>query len=121
MRGRQKRSLDPNRHGAAGEARPLITSFNLEGPHKQDAWASIVLILIVISFMLAFSLLLESVSDLALKPMERMPGMVRQIAASVFATADHMKRASEDFSDADSEFSEVVDVESASEMLLLGY
>lgn len=89
-------------------------SYNLEGVAIQDSWMNLALITLVIIVMVVFGLVLSnSVSDLALKPMERMLAMVREIAATVFKTVDHMAEEIEDI-DSDDE-----DVLQASEMVLL--
>ena len=91
----------------------FVVSYNLEQVYRQDSWMNLLMISFVILVMVTFGLVLSnSVSDLALKPMERMLAMVRAIAATVFKTVDNLQEA--DGMDSDDD-----DIANASEMVLL--
>ena len=107
-------------------ARPdaFIVSYNLESPYTSDSMVNILMILFILLTMIVFALVLSNaVSDLALKPMERILAMVRTIAESVFKTSQNMKEKQKkegvEIVDDDSEFSESGDIGNVSEMQLL--
>ena len=59
----------------------FLVSYDLSSPMQLDAVINILLITFVVGVMVVFGLVLSnSVADLALRPMERMLDMVRQIA-----------------------------------------
>lgn len=85
--------------------------FNMYGAHKMEAVMNMLLIITVIFIMCFSGLALSSVvSELAVRPLERMLGTVRQIAKTVF-------KFSEEVHEEDDQ--EKLDIDRASEMKLL--
>eukprot|EP00929_Paragymnodinium_shiwhaense_P117905 TRINITY_DN8939_c0_g1_i1.p1 TRINITY_DN8939_c0_g1~~TRINITY_DN8939_c0_g1_i1.p1 ORF type:complete len:934 (-),score=209.72 TRINITY_DN8939_c0_g1_i1:157-2958(-) len=110
-----KPSLDePPRGGSIQLVRvdTLTVGFNMHGPKQIEAAMSICTVLFIIFLMIFSGLALSSVvTELAVRPLERMLNTVRQIATTVF----HLTQGLED----DPKNEETADIETSSEMKLL--
>ncbi|CAJ1331698.1 unnamed protein product [Effrenium voratum] len=70
----------------------LIVEFNFMSPNQLDAWMNVVLLLVVMVLMIAFSLILsQSVSSIVLKPLEQLLTQVRQMANTIFRSVTDME------------------------------
>lgn len=70
----------------------LIVEFNFMSPNQLDAWMNIILLLIVMILMIAFSLILsQSVSSIVLTPLEQLLTQVRQMASTIFQSVTDME------------------------------
>merc|ERR1719272_2675505 len=92
-----------------------MVSFNMDGPVKFESVFSILNVFFITFAMVGSGLALSNVvTDLAVKPLERMLMTVRQIASTVFKFSKDVEE-EEDMDDEE----EVYDVEGTSEMELL--
>jgi len=70
----------------------LVVEFDFMSPNQLDAWMNVVLLLIVMILMIAFSLILsQSVSSIVLKPLEQLLTQVRQMASTIFQSVTDME------------------------------
>eukprot|EP00397_Hematodinium_sp_SG-2012_P003774 GEMP01003782.1.p1 GENE.GEMP01003782.1~~GEMP01003782.1.p1 ORF type:complete len:1012 (+),score=152.37 GEMP01003782.1:411-3446(+) len=93
----------------------FVTAFNFRIPHIEESSWNMGVITFVMGAMIGFGLLLSnSVSELVLRPMERMLQMVREIARTMF-TNFRAEEEEEEGEDND----ELYDVDNSTEMVLL--
>lgn len=109
---------EPARLGSAllVHSETFLVGFNMDGPIKFEAQLAMLNILFIIFAMVGSGLLLSSVvTELAVRPLERMLLTVRQIASTVFKFSKDVEDENED----EEEEEEIYDVEGTSEMELL--
>jgi hypothetical protein len=94
-----------------------MIGFNMDGPIKTESGFAILNIFFIVIAMVGSGLALSSVvTELAVRPLERMLTTVRQIASTVFKFSKEVEDDEEDMDDDDEE---MCDVEGTSEMELL--
>jgi len=95
----------------------IQVQFDLASPIQVEAVSGMLLIVFIVTIMVGFGMVMsQSISVIALQPLERMLTVVRQRCAQIFKYTDELKEEAEEDSDEDEEYD---DWEKSSEFALL--